>query len=176
MTSLLPNALLIPFEHGFRREIVVGATGKNSAYYIAPGGTRLKGKKGLGPYMGHLENITEENFTFAGTELPILDPLNKYQWTRQANPSHHSTSPAIPQGSYQSTDDSAQSAGETQQYQDTDHHWDQAPCWEQPEDIYIKDEFDPGLFNTEVLRRDEWRLRKPISSDDTEEETVPYKI
>ena len=70
------------------REIVVG---KKSAYYVAPGGARIKGKKGLGPYIGHFENFTEENCTFTGTKLPILNPLN--QSTRQADPSRHSTSP-----------------------------------------------------------------------------------
>ena len=70
------------------REIVVG---KKSAYYVAPGGARIKGKKGLGPYIGHFENFTEENCTFTGTKLPILTPLN--QSPRQADPSRHSTSP-----------------------------------------------------------------------------------
>ena len=51
-----------------------------------------------------------------------------------------------------------------------------APCWDQPEDVYVKEEFDPGPFNTEVIRRDEWRSRKSISSDDTEGETVPHKV
>ena len=172
-----PNKFLLPFDYGFRREIVVGGKGKRSAYYIAPdSNVRIKGKKVLNQHIDHLENITEANFTFTNTALPLWDPLNEYQWTRQADPSRRSTSRAIPQESYQSTNDSAQSAGETQQYQDTDHHWDQAPCWEQPEDVYIKDEFNLGPYNTESLRRDEWHLRKQISSDNTEEETVPYKI
>ena len=95
--------------------------------------------------------------------------------TCQANPSCHSTSRAIPQGSYQSTDDSAQSAEETQQYREADHHWVQGACWEQPEDVYIKEEFDPGPYNTEVIRHDEWRLNKKILSfNDTEGETAPY--
>ena len=65
--------------------------------------------------------------------------------------------------------------GETQQYQFTDHHWDQASCWEQPEDVYIESEFDPGPSNTEAMRWD-WRSRKSISSDDTEGEMVPHKV
>ena len=31
-----PNKSLLPFDYGFRREIVVGGKGKRSAYYIAP--------------------------------------------------------------------------------------------------------------------------------------------
>ena len=53
------------------------------AYYIVPeSNIRIKGKKDLGPYINHLDNITEANFTFTNTELPLLDPLNDYQWTR----------------------------------------------------------------------------------------------
>ena len=117
----------------------------------------------------HLENITEANFTFTNTALPLFDPLNEYQWTRR------STSRGATQISYQSTDDSAQSAGETQQYQDTDHHWDQDSCWNQPEDIYLKPKFDPAYFNKDAARRD-WRAQKSISSDDTEGGMIPHKI
>ena len=46
-----PNAFLTQFENGFRREIVLGATGKKSAYFIAPGGAKIRGKKDLGPYI-----------------------------------------------------------------------------------------------------------------------------
>ena len=67
----------------------------------------------------------------------------------------------------------------TRQFQETDHYWDQGPCWEQPEDIYIKQELDTGPYNTEVIRHNErhneWRSKKPImSSDNTEEEAAPY--
>ena len=61
------------------------------------------------------------------------------------------------------------------QYQDTDHHWDQALCWEQPEDVYVKSESDPGPSNTDPMRQD-WRPRKSISSDDTEGGMVPHKV
>ena len=117
-------------------------------------------------HINHLKNITEANFTFTNIALPFFDPLNEYQWTQQANSSRRSTSRGATQISYQSTEDSAQSAGETQQYQDTDHHWDQASCWEQPEDIYVKSEFDPAPSNTDATRQD-WRTQKSISSDDT---------
>ena len=43
-------------------------------------------------------------------------------------------------------------------------------------DTYIKEEFDPGPYNADALRRDEWRSRKQISSDDSEEEAAPYEI
>ena len=66
------------------------------------------------------------------------------------------------------SDDSAQSAGESQnKYQEEDHFLDQT------EDTYIKSEFDPGQYNTDGLRRNEWRSRKQISSDEMEEEAVP---
>ena len=68
-----------------------------------------------------------------------------------------------------------QSAGETQQYQDTDHHWDQASCWDQPEDVYLKSEFDPAHSNKDAARQD-WRTQKSISSDDTEGGMIPHKI
>ena len=64
---------------------------------------------------------------------------------------------------------------ESQQYREEDHYWDQGACWDQTEDTYIKEEFDPGPYNTDVLRRDEWRSIKQFSSDDTEEEAAPYK-
>ena len=68
------------------------------------------------------------------------------------------------------SDDSAQSAGESQnRYQEEDHYWDQT------EDTYIKSEFDPGPYNTDGLHPDKWRSRKHFSSDETEEEAVPYK-
>ena len=63
--------------------------------------------------------------------------------SRQPKLSH-----TIPQGSYHSmqSDDSAQSAGESQnKYQEEDHFWDQT------EDTYIKSEFDPGPYNTDGL-------------------------
>ena len=109
-----PQAFLIPFKHGFHREIIVCSTGKWAIYYITKEGARIKGKKNLGPHINHLKNVTEENFTFQPIKLSIKDPLNKYQSIRQAGPSRRSTSRAIPQGSYQSAlgDDSAQLAGE----------------------------------------------------------------
>ena len=124
------NAFLVPFKHGFHREIVKSATGRKTVYYITAEGVRLESKKKLIPHIKHLENITVENFNFVPIELPIVDPLNKYQSTRPADPSHRSTSRAIPQGSYQSTDDSAQSAEETRQFREADYHWDQDTCWE----------------------------------------------
>ena len=172
----LSNAFLAPFKHGFHREIVKSATGRKTVYYLTAGGVRLESKKKLIPHIKHLENITVENFNFAPIELPIADPLNIYQSTCSAgNLSRRSTPCATPQGSYQSTDDSAHSAEETRQFREADHYWDQSTCWEQPEDVYIKPEFDPGPYNTEVTRHNEWRSKKPItSSDNTEEEAAPY--
>ena len=72
------DKFLLPFEIGFHREIVLGGTGKKSAYYIAPDSNiRIKGKKDLHPHIHHLENITEANFTFTNTALPLFDPLNE---------------------------------------------------------------------------------------------------
>ena len=54
-----PNKFLLPFNYGFRREIVVGGKGKKSAYYIAPDSNiRIKGKKDQNQHINHLENIT----------------------------------------------------------------------------------------------------------------------
>ena len=75
-----PNEFLLPFDYGFRREIVVGGKGKKSAYYIAPDSNiRIKGKKDLNQHINHLENITEANFTFTNTALPLFYPLNECQ-------------------------------------------------------------------------------------------------
>ena len=43
--SYPPNAFLIPFKHGFHREIVLGAVGKKAIYYITPEGVRIKRKR-----------------------------------------------------------------------------------------------------------------------------------
>jgi hypothetical protein len=40
-----PQAFLIPFKHGFHREIIVCSTGKWAIYYITPEGARIKGKR-----------------------------------------------------------------------------------------------------------------------------------
>jgi hypothetical protein len=85
--SYPPNAFLIPFKHGFHREIVAGATGRWTICYITPEGAKIRGKKNLGPRIKHLKNIIEENFTFRAIELSIIDPLITYQSTRQADPS-----------------------------------------------------------------------------------------
>ena len=46
---------------------------------------------------------------------------------------------------------------------------------EQPEDVYVKSESDPGPSNTDAMRQD-WRPPKSISSDDTEGGMVPHKV
>ena len=168
-----PNDFLIPFQYGFHREILIGSKGKWTIYYYPPDRERIRTKKKADPFIKHLKNITIENFTFQKVKLSINDPLNKYQSIRYANQSRCSTSRTIPQGSYQSTlsNDSAQSVGENQQYRKED----QDACWDQTEDTYIKEEFDPGPYSTDVLHCDEWRSRKQISSDDTEEEAAPYE-
>ena len=129
----------------------------------------------VGPHISHLQGITKENFNFLPVELPIADPTNKYQSTRPANPGRRLMPQAVHQGSYQSTDDSAHSAEEARQHQETDQHWDQGACWGQPEDVYIKQEFDPGPYNTEVIRHKDWRSKKPIPSSDETEEEAPYE-
>ena len=128
------------------------ANGKKTIYYLTADGARLRSKKELGPHISHLQGITKENFNFLPVELPIMDPTNIYQSTRPANRGRRSTPQALHQGLYQSTDDSAHSVEEARRYRETDHHLDQGACWGQPEDIFIKQEFDPGPYNTEVIR------------------------
>ena len=168
------NAFLAPFRHGFHREIVRSANGKTlTIYYLTEDGVRLRSKKELGPHIKHLQGITKDNFNFLPVELPIADPTNKYQSTRSSNATRRSIPRVVLREPYQSTDDSAHSAEEARRHQKTDQHWEQDTCWGQPEDVYIKQEFDPGPYNTEVIRHKDkdWRSKKPIpSSNETEEE------
>ena len=75
---------------------------EGSITYITPEGVRIDGKNNLSPHIRHLENITEENFTFQPIELPIKDPLRKYQCIRSI-PGHRSTSRATPRWLHQIT-------------------------------------------------------------------------
>ena len=80
------KTFLTPFKHGFHREIVESPTGNQITHYITPEGERITNKNNLGPHIKHLKEITEENFMFQPTELPIKDPLNKYQSIRRIKP------------------------------------------------------------------------------------------
>ena len=148
-----PNAFLAPFRHSFHREVVRSANGKTlTIYYLTESGARLRSKKDLGPYIRHLQGITKDNFNFLPVILPIEDPTNKYQSIRSANTNRRSIPQVVHQEPYQSTDDSAHSAKEDRGHQKTDQRWEQDTCWGQPEDVYIKQEFDPGPYNTEAIR------------------------
>ena len=138
---------------------------------------RLRSKKDLGPYIRHLQGITKDNFNFLPVILPIEDPTNKYQSIRSANTNRRSIPQVVHQEPYQSTDDSAHSAKEDRGHQKTDQRWEQDTCWGQPEDVYIKQEFDPGPYNTEAIRHKDrdWRSKKPIPSSDETEEEAPYE-
>ena len=80
----------------------------------------------------------------------------------------------VHQESYQS-DDSAHLAEETRRHKQKGPRWEQDACWGQQEDVLLKQEFDPGPYNTDAIRHKDrdWRSKKPIipSSDETEEET-----
>ena len=166
------NAFLAPFRYGFHREIVRSANGKTlTIYYLTEDGVRLRSKKEVVPYIKHLQGITKDSFNFLPVEPPIADPTNKYQSTRSANTTRRSIPRVVHREPYQSTDDSAHSAEEARRHQKTGPQWEQDTCWGQQEDVYIKQEFDPGPYNTEVIRHKDkdWRSTKPIpSSDETE--------
>jgi hypothetical protein len=80
-----PKAFLPPFRHGFHREIVESPTGHRVTHYIYKG-ERITNEENLGPYIKNLKDITEKNFIFQPTTLPIRDPLNKYQSIRRVKP------------------------------------------------------------------------------------------
>ena len=168
---------LIPFRYGFHREVVQSAKGTYNIYYHTNSGTRLRTKKEVAPHIEYLQGITQDDFNFRGVILPIDDPTNQYQSIRLAHADRRSTPQATHQESYQTTDDSAHSAEEARGYRPTNRHWAQDSTWSQPEETFTQQDFDPNLYDPEIVRhkdRDrEWRQKKPIlpSSDETEEDT-----
>ena len=172
--SYPPNDFLLPLHRGFHREIVIGGDGKWRIYYLTPDQkSKIRSKKDAVQHMKNFNGITTENFNFQQYKLDIKDPHKIYQSMRHVNPGRRSTSHNIPQGLYQSiqSNDSAPSAGENQdRYREEDHSWDQ-----NDDTANIKVEFYPEPYNTGGFYRGEWRSSKYFSSDETEEEAMPYK-
>ena len=170
-----PDAFLDPFRHGFHRELVTSTNGKRSStYYLTEEGVRLRSRNEVGPYIKHFEGLTKDSFNFMPVRLPIVDPTNRYQSTRSANPTRRSIPRIVHEEQYQS-DDSTHSAEEARRHKQKGPRWEQDACWGQQENIILKQEFDPSPYNTDAVRHKDrdWRQRKPIipSSDENEEET-----
>ena len=173
------DAFLTPFQYGFRREVVRSTNGKTlTIYYYTEDGIRLRCKKDVGPHIRYLQGITKDDFNFLGVILPLDDPTNEYQSVRPASTNRRSIPQITHRESYQTTDDSAHSAEEAREHQKTSQRWGQDTSWGQPEDTYTRQDFDPGPYDTEVLRHKDrdWRSKKPIlpSSDETGED-VPHE-
>ena len=121
-----------------------------------------------------MEGLTKDSFNFMPVRLPIVDPTNRYQSTRSANPTRRSIPRIVHEEQYQS-DDSTHSAEEARRHKQKGPRWEQDACWGQQENIILKQEFDPSPYNTDAVRHKDrdWRQRKPIipSSDENEEET-----
>ena len=148
------DAFLIPFQHGFHREVVRSTNGRTlTIYYHTEDGVQLRTKKEVGPHIKHLQGITKNDFNFLGVILPLDDPTNKYQSVRTAYDTSRRSLPQIThQESYQTTDDSAHSAEEAREYRKTDQCWKQDRSWNQTEDTYTQQDFNPGPYDTEVVR------------------------
>ena len=77
------DASLIPFQHGFHREVVKSANGKTlRVYYHTENGISLRSKKDVDPHIEHLQGITRDDFDFSGAVLPLDDPTKRYQSIR----------------------------------------------------------------------------------------------
>ena len=166
---------LIPFRYGFHREVVRSAKGNTlRIYYHTENGALLKTKKDTTPHIKYLQDITKDDFNFLGVILPLDDPENKYQSVRLAHADRRSVPQITHQESYQTTDDSAHSAEEARGYRPTNRRRTQDVSWNQPEETYTQQDFDPGPYDTEVVRHKDrdWRQKEPIlpSSDETGED------
>ena len=77
------DAFLIPFQHGFHREVVKSANGKTlRVYYHTENGIPMRNKKDVDPHIEHLQGITRDDFDFSGAVLPLDDPTKRYQSVR----------------------------------------------------------------------------------------------
>ena len=78
-----PDNFLIPFQHGFHREVVKSANGKTlRVYYHTEDGTSLRSKKDVDPQIENTQGITRDDFDFSGAVLPLEDPTKRYQSVR----------------------------------------------------------------------------------------------
>ena len=175
-TGSPPDNYLIPFRHGFHREVVKAVKGNSlTIYYHTESGIRLKTKKEVDPHIEYLTGITRNDFNFTGIILPLNDPESIHQSIRLAHADRRSVPQINHQGSYQTTDNSAESAEEARGYRPTSRRRTQDISWNQPEETYTLRDFDPGPYDTEVVRHKDrdWRQKEPIlpSSDETGEDT-----
>jgi hypothetical protein len=115
-----PDNYLIPFRYKFHREVVKAVKGNSlTIYYHTESGIRLRTKKDVDPHIEYLPGITRDDFNFTGVILPLDDPGNIHQSIRLAHADRRSVPQINHQGSYQTTDDSAQSAEEARGYRPT---------------------------------------------------------
>ena len=180
ITGRPPDNYLIPFEHGFHREVVKAVKGNGlTIYYHTESGIRLRTKKEVDPHIEYLPGITRNDFNFTGIILPLDDPENKHQSIRLAHADRRSVPQINHQGPYQTTDDSAHSAEEARGYRPTNRRRSQDMSWNQPEEVFTQRDFDPGPYDTKAARHKDrdWRQKEPIlpSSDETGEDT-PHGI
>ena len=112
LNNLPSDNFLIPLQHGFHREVVRSANGKNlTVYYYTENGVQLRTKKDVDTHIMHLQGITRDDFNFSGIVLPIDDPNSQCQSVRPANVSHRMydrhrlTHHITHQEYYQTTDD-----------------------------------------------------------------------
>ena len=177
--------LLLPFEFGFHREIVIGSDDKSeTVYYTIQSGDKTKSLRSRQEVMLYLKNhptgsLTEENFSFRRKEHLLReeqDPQGHHQSVRRAKTARRSTNPSIPQAPYQPMpNDDYTNRGRNQTENPHTYAWDSNRGAGPSSGVPVKMEFDPGPYNTEDQRLNWRRAAKNISSDDTEDEMMKFK-